>query len=202
MSEIWKPIKNYEGYYEISSLGRVKALTRTIKQKDHYICWKERIKTLRTDYNGYQVVTLCKDRCSKTFYIHRLLAEAFIPNPENKLYVDHINTITYDNRLENLRWVTAEENSNNNLTLQHFKNDASNRESINKRLISRKLHKTKTGPKTVYQYDINGKFIAEHFSTADAGRAVNCSPSYIRDILDTSKTFNGFFFTSVIKQGV
>lgn len=199
MEEIWKPIKNYEGFYEISNLGRVRSLDRKIKQGNHFIYWKGRIKKTRIDYNGYPVVTLCKDKYSKTFYLHRLLAEAFIPNPENKPFVDHINTITSDNRLENLRWTTAEENSNNTITLQHFKKDASDKESIKIRLIARKQNNTKTGPKTVYQYTEDGNFITEHFSTADAGRALNCSPSYIRKILDTTKTFKGFLFTSIIK---
>lgn len=196
MEEIWKPIKNYEGYYEISNLGRVKSLDRFVKQKNHFIHRQECIKQSRIDANGYYVVTLCKDRKSISTYIHRLLAEAFIPNPDNKPCVDHINTITTDNSLENLRWVTAEENSNNCLTLKHFKRDANKETSIKRRLLSRKQNKTKTGPKTIYQYTTSGEFSNEYFSIAEAARSVQCSPSYIRRILDTNKSFKNYLFTS------
>ena len=202
MEEIWKPIKNYEGYYEISNLGRVKSLDRFIKQKDHFIHRRECIKQSRIDFNGYYVVTLCKDRKSVSTYIHRLLAEAFIPNPDNKPCVDHINTITTDNSLENLRLVTAEENSNNCLTLKHFKEDANKETSIKRRLLSRKQNKTKTGPKTIYQYTILGEFINEHFSIVEAAHSVQCSPSYVRRILDTNKSFKNYLFTSKIKGSI
>ena len=64
------------------------------------------------DKNGYVVVSLCKNGKQKFFKVHRLLALAFIPNPENKTDVDHINGIRDDNRLENLRWLTHKENLN------------------------------------------------------------------------------------------
>ena len=67
------------------------------------------IKPCKNKY-GYMVVGLSKNGKSKNFYVHRLLATAFIPNPENKRCVDHINGIKDDNRLENLRWVTPSEN--------------------------------------------------------------------------------------------
>ena len=91
--EVWKPIKDYEGLYEISNLGRVKSL----------------------NYGGTGKGKILK--------VHRLVAEAFIPNPGNKPCVDHINTIKNDNRVENLRWVTYKENSNNEKTLEKFKGE-------------------------------------------------------------------------------
>mgnify|MGYP003651087791 CR=1 FL=1 len=61
---------------------------------------------------GYMVITLCKNGKGKKFYVHRLIATTFIPNPENKRCVDHINGVRDDNRLENLRWLTHKENLN------------------------------------------------------------------------------------------
>lgn len=114
--EIWKPIKDFEGYYEVSNIGRVRSLNykRTGKGKI--------LKNIE-DYKGYLEVVLTKNGKRKQFKVHRLVAEAFIPNPENKPCIDHINTIKSDNRVENLRWVTYKENSNNEKTLEKFKGE-------------------------------------------------------------------------------
>lgn len=108
IAEVWKDIQGYEGLYQVSNLGRVKSLRRS------------KIRKLYKDDKGYFRVTLKKKGKSKNFQIHRLVATAFIPNPENKPEVDHINTIRTDNRVQNLRWVTSSENSNNPLTKKHF----------------------------------------------------------------------------------
>ena len=106
MIEIWKDIKGYEGVYQVSNLGNVRRV-KLLKQ------YSDESK------GGYNVVNLCKDGNAKMKRVHRLVAEAFIPNPENKPCIDHINTDRTDNRVENLKWVTKQENSNNPLTIYH-----------------------------------------------------------------------------------
>ena len=101
--EIWKEIKGYEGLYEVSSEGRVRNLI-----KGNYLSLK--------NLNGYQRVGLCIHHKQKWFFVHRLVAQTFIPNPEEKPEVDHINCDRCDNRVENLRWVTSKENNNNPIT--------------------------------------------------------------------------------------
>ena len=202
MEEIWKPIRGYEGYYEISNLGRIKAVDRIVKQGNHTIHRQSCIKSQYISKKGYPAVTLCRDRKSVMKYVHKLLAEAFIPNPENKLFVDHINTDKLDCRLENLKWVTAEENSNNKLTLLHLKEDASSVNAIRKRLLKRRELKTKTSPKTVYQYTNSGEFVKEYFSIHEAGRETNTSPSLIRMVLNTQKPAKGYLWTDVYKESV
>ena len=114
--EIWKPIKGFEGFYEISNLGRAKSLERTYKTRNNKT-WHVNEKFLKiTPFHGYPAVVLSKNSVCRRYAIHRLIAEAFIPNPENKPFIDHINTNTMDYRLSNLRWVTAKENSNNPIT--------------------------------------------------------------------------------------
>ena len=120
IAEIWKDIQGYEGLYQVSNLGRVKSLGRFVdKLKCHY--WQEeKILKLHKKHNGYLGVILLKDRKFKNFKVHRLVALAFIPNPENKPQIDHINAIKTDNTVNNLRWVTAKENIRNPLNMVHL----------------------------------------------------------------------------------
>lgn len=115
--EEWKDIEGYEGLYQVSNEGRVKSLDRYV---DNFWGTKQfvrgRILKETTDKDGYLMVYLCKDGKPKGRKVHRLVAEAFIPNTENKPQIDHINTVRDDNRVENLRWVSCKENSNNPLS--------------------------------------------------------------------------------------
>ena len=108
----------YKGLYKISNMGKIKSLSR-IDSIGRNI--KGKFLKLVKDNNGYEVVTLSKNGKAKTHKFHRLLAMAFIANPDNKPYIDHIDTNRTNNNLDNLRWVTQEENSNNEISLQHYK---------------------------------------------------------------------------------
>lgn len=120
-SEIWKPVVGYEGFYEVSSFGKVRSLKRTRKGKCESECGvKERLLKPSKHTKGYLVCGLSKDGKLKYFKVHRLVAEAFLPNPENKEQIDHINTIKTDNCISNLRWVTPKENTNNPLTREKY----------------------------------------------------------------------------------
>lgn len=118
--EIWKAINGYEGLYEVSNLGNVRSLDRKCTFKGKVSIRKGCLLKKRIDRYGYYYFILCKDGKIKNFRAHRLVAEAFIPNEENKTQIDHINTIRTDNRVENLRWVTSKENSNNPLSLNNY----------------------------------------------------------------------------------
>ena len=117
--EVWKPIVGYEGFYEVSNLGRVKSVERIVENNGGQQRRQERIMRLRIGSLGYLNVTLCRESATKVFSVHRLVAQAFIPNPENKPYVDHIDTDPSNNNVDNLRWVTQHENAMNPLTREH-----------------------------------------------------------------------------------
>lgn len=120
MSEIWKDIKDYENIYQVSNLGRVKSLKR-ITSNNHIV--NEKIRKLTIDKDGYFVVSLWINGKSKQHFVHRLVALSFIPNPDNKPHIDHINADKSDNRVENLRWCTQKENNNNPISRTKFLNN-------------------------------------------------------------------------------
>lgn len=110
MNEKWKAIEGYEGRYEISNLGKVKSLPKR-KGKGRGYIRPTQMMTLAKDKNGYYVIGLRKYRQKKCLLkVHRLVAKAFIPNPENKPQINHKNGVKDDNKVGNLEWVTSGEN--------------------------------------------------------------------------------------------
>ena len=115
MEEIWKDIKNYEGLYQVSNFGRIKSLQREFYNKNQYGINSKRktreiIKKQRLTQFGYNSIGLSKNGVEQKFQVHRIVAQAFIPNSENKPCVNHINCNKTDNRVENLEWCTYSEN--------------------------------------------------------------------------------------------
>ena len=106
MNEVWKDVVHYEGLYEVSNLGRVRnKQTQKIKaQTSNY--------NKTTNKGGYLTVQLWKNNRSKREYVHRLVAMAFIPNPDHKPQVNHKDEIKTNNEVSNLEWVTCLENNN------------------------------------------------------------------------------------------
>src|SRR5882724_7621941 len=108
--DIWKPVQAYEGYYEISNSGIVRSLERTIAFSKGSRKLKSRTLQSRMNNCGYAEVRLSKNGIKKTTFVHIILAQAFIPNPDAKPEINHRNGIKVDNSLENLEWVTHSEN--------------------------------------------------------------------------------------------
>lgn len=111
-TEIWKDIQGYEGIYQISNLGRVRTVSRFVVNNTNggmRFC-KGKIMSHFDNGNGYKVVTLSNRNHRKNYYLHRLVATAFVKNPYGKKYVNHIDFNTSNNKAENLEWCTQKEN--------------------------------------------------------------------------------------------
>ena len=112
MKEYWVPITGYEGWYEISTAGRIRSVDRVVKFKNgkgsrHY---KGQILKFRY-HNGYAMVNLNKNKVMKEHYVHRLVIENFTLHPKRKPWVNHKNGVKSDNSITNLEWCTPSENN-------------------------------------------------------------------------------------------
>lgn len=182
IEEIWKPIKGYEGLYEISSLGRVKSLERYVVFKGVKHLRKERVLKSGKNQYGYLYVVICNNNINKHKLIHRLVAETFIPNEHNKRTINHINGIKTDNRIENLEWCTHKENIQKAWENGLYK--ISEKQRINGKT------RGKNNNKPVVQLDLENKVIKVWDSITEASNTLNINATAISNCARTKKSYN------------
>ena len=144
MQEIWKDIEGYEGLYQVSNKGRVKSLSRLVVRvgKPNYITKEKILKCSELKGTGYPVVSLGSNNNFKSMLVHRLVAQAFIPNPDNLPCVNHKDETRNNNDVRNLEWCTQKYNCNYGTARQrnslHNKGKKLSQETKDKMSASRK----------------------------------------------------------------
>ena len=151
MEEIWKDVEGYEGLYQVSNMGRVRSLRRNI------------ILRQRITRKGYKMVKLSTNNIRKGYYIHRLVATAFIPNPDNLPQVNHKDENKLNNCVGNLEWCDCKYNQNYGT-------------GTRRRQLANTNGKCS---KPVLQYSLDGTFIKEWKSTMDVERNLGFDNSHI-----------------------
>lgn len=163
--EVWKDIKDHEGLYQINNKGEVKALEKTIWNGQGYLYFPEKIRKLNPDKDGYLNITLSNKGKVKTFKIHRLVAEAFIPNPNNLPEVNHKDGDKTNNNVDNLEWCTRKENQKHAFRIGLINQNGERNHMYGK------LGADNPNSIPIYQLNKNtGDIIREYDSLASAGR--------------------------------
>lgn len=181
-AEIWKDVVGYEGRYLVSNIGNIKSVERGRDSNKNYLI-KEKIRKRQIDKsNGYLSVMLFKDGKGKRLSVHRLVATAFIPNPENLPEVNHLDYNKLNPHVSNLEWCTASENKKHMAKRDGYKNS-----------MQGMLGGLNPNAKKVIQKDVTGNVIKIWASMADAARSLKVGVASISNCANNSlKTCRGF----------
>lgn len=205
MQELWKDLKRFDNLYQVSNKGRVRSLIHNVILKPANIAYRNQEKS-----NGYQVVNIKK----KIYYVHRLVAEEFIPNPDNLPQINHKDGNKQNNNVENLEWCTNSENMSHAYRLGlicRTKSKCSKNQEKWREIFGKKYHATKANTifkeqwfkekyikpnqKAIIQLDKNGNKIKEWESMKLAGEKLNISKQNISACCrGIRKTAGGFIW--------
>lgn len=170
MEEIWKDIPGYNGLYQISNLGHVKSLNFNNSNKENLLSIY--------NHNGYLRVGIRHNKLLHNHLVHRLVAEAFIPNPENLPVINHKDGNKSNNSIENLEWVTSRENTEHAI-----------RENLRP-----SMNCSRWGKYPISQYSINGKFIKTWISQREVERVLGFKQASISRAIKSMHPYKGFYW--------
>lgn len=179
MEEQWKPVKGYEGLYEVSNTGKV----RSLKNSRHNVRKEPLLKKQLLGSWGYPVVALCKDGKSIGTLVHRLVAEAFIPNPNGYDIINHKDEVKTNNLVENLEWCTYKYNNNYG--------------TAKERAVQTRRNNHNDGGKMLYQCDRLGNIIKVYDSITSASIATGINVTTLSNCANNKphcKTAHGYIW--------
>ena len=171
MIEIFKDIKDLEGLYQVSNLGNILSL-------NYYRSGKPKLLKTSKTKNGYLLVNLYKNRKRKSYKVHQLVAEHFIPNPDNLPEINHIDEDKTNNRVDNLEWKSHKDNCNHG--------------TRNERIVKANTNGKRS--KKVLQFTLDGVFIREWPSISECGRNGFNQRNIVSCCNGKLKTYKGFIW--------
>jgi hypothetical protein len=190
--EVWKPLTNYEGFYEVSNMGRVKSLDRTITKKsgEEALIISRILKQYKRG-SGYLKIAVCKNGKPKTFDVHRLVGLLHVDNPENKPEINHKKGNKLDNRSSELEWSTSSENAQHKWDI-----------GLQKPFWEGKTGKDHHSSKSVLQFDSEMKLLKKWDSIADVNRELGFDISGIAACcVGRKRKVNGVIYQRKIAYG-
>lgn len=182
--EEWRTVKGFEGYYEVSNLGRIRAVKRTVHYANgHYQTFKEHLMSLSVSQSGYYRIELSKNNIRKKFFVHDLVAKAFLKQQDsNHTLVHHKNYNKLDERASNLMWVTPSFNVKHGYDYEGVKKTALG-----------KTGKNNKNSMPIIQMSLDGKIVNEFESIIDERRKLGFTTKGIIDCLKGRRnSFMGF----------
>lgn len=212
MKEDWKPVKGYEGLYEVSNLGRVRSLDRIIHTNNRFNKMIKNVKgrIIKPSLNsktGYLQIILHKSKKNKLFLVHRLVAESFIPNPKNKPQVNHINGIKTENFVNNLEWCTGSENVKHSfkigLSHSNFKTQSGEKHHFygKHHQETTKVKMKLSHYKKVNQYDKDNNFIKEWNGIKEVEEVLKINNGNISECCRGKRKTAGGFIWRYVNEG-
>ena len=212
MEEIWKEIPGYECYYEASTEGNIRSLDRTLNCPwgEAYPA-KGKPKAICKDRYGYLHVGLSKNGRKSYPSLHRIVALTFLPNPDNKPCIDHIDGDKTNNRVSNLRWCTVKENNQNPITRKRHREVVFTEERNRKVSLGLMGHHVaeetrkklsdfrKTTARKVRQFTLDGELVAEWNNTHEAAESLNLNHNTMVGLIKRGKRTKGNYKDYIFK---
>lgn len=186
-NEEWRPVVGYEDKYQISNIGRIAKVHPDFKL------------LIPTDHRGYHKIMLFKNYERRKHSVHRLVAFAFIPNPENKPDINHKDRIKDNNCVENLEWVTSRENN------KHYLKSINWKPAIRQYKIPNLIKNNRVTNKTsrmVYVYNTEGIFIKEIFGLQVTAKQQNTKPRSIYKAIKKKQSHKGFRYSYIKEETI
>ena len=205
IKEVWKDIKGYEGLYQVSNLGRIKSLEREVWNGYKVFLKSEKIlKPKSNSKDGYLRIALSKNGKVKDKLIHRLVAEEFIPNPNNLPQVNHKDENKNNNYVTNLEWCDSKYNANYGTRNERSTNNKPSMKGSNNPMYGRKGEYASNSRKIV-QLELDGSLVRKWNCISDVVRELgfNCGSisRCCRGKLKKHKGYKWMYYEDYIKQG-
>lgn len=210
--EIWKNIPNYEGLYQVSNLGNIRSLDKFSFTNNRFNKMKRKVKgrilkPYLNEKTGYLQIVLSNNKKQKTWLVHRLVAQTFISNLENKPQVNHIDGDKNNNNINNLEWCTCSENIKhafiNNLSHSNFKVQCgSNHHFFGKHHSTEAKQKMKESHyKKVAQYDKNNNLIKIWDGIKQVQEKLNINNGNISECCKQKRKTAGGYIWRYVNEG-